>query len=188
MSDIDALPRSAEAERAVFLRDCRVLDTPPEPAFDDITQLAASICNTSMALVSLLDGDRQWFKSRVGVDEAETPIAVSFCVHAICQPGICVVPDAAKDARFWKNPLVIGEPNIRFYAGAILENAAGVRLGTLCVLDSRPRPNGLTMQQADALQALARQVTAQLELRQVRAERVEETRHLLSCSTVSGRR
>jgi GAF domain-containing protein len=97
-----------------------------------------------MALVSLLDGDRQWFKSKVGLDRAETPVAISFCVHAVQQPNLFVVPDAAKDARFCDSSLVSGEPHIRFYAGAVLETAAAVRLGTLCVLDTHPRANGLT--------------------------------------------
>ena len=167
------------ADSTVSLRGYRILDTPPEPAFNDIARLAAGICDAPMALISLLDGKRQWFKSHIGLDRDETEIAASFCAHAVHHwPDLFIVTDTAEDARFRANPFVVGEPRIRFYAGAVLETVAGARLGTLCVLDTQPRPGGLAQQQADALRALARQVVAQLELRRVGAERAEEARRL----------
>ncbi len=154
-----------EADRLRVLRALDVLDTPPEAAFDDLTKLAAHATNRPTALVSLVDVDRQWFKSKWGLDADETPRDVAFCAHAILEPEqVMVVPDALDDDRFHDNPLVTGEPHIRFYAGAPLVTANGEALGTLCVLDSEPGE----MSQADieALQALARRAVAQLELRQ----------------------
>lgn len=152
-----------EAERLAALRRYRILDTEPEERFDDLALLASQICGTPMALISLVDGDRQWFKARVGVETTETSRNVAFCSRAIEQPDLFVVPDAFKDERFRDNPLVQGEPHIRFYAGAPLLTAEGLAIGTLCVLDRRPR--ALTAGQRAALEALKRQVEAQLELR-----------------------
>ncbi len=155
---------SDEAERLAELRAYGVLDTLPEQAYDDITYLASQLCDAPIALVSLVDEDRQWFKSRVGIDAAETERDVAFCAHAINDPGeLLVVPDAAADDRFAANPLVTDDPSIRFYAGAPLVTGSGNALGTLCVIDTRPRE--LDEQQAEALRALSRQVMAQLELR-----------------------
>jgi GAF domain-containing protein len=152
-----------EAERLKALHQYRILDTKPEQAFDDLTLIASQICGVPIALISLVDEDRQWFKSRVGVEIAETSRSVSFCAHAIQQQGIFTVADALNDARFRDNPLVKGDPHIRFYAGAPITTQDGYALGTLCVIDYVPRK--LTDDQNNALQALQRQVTAQLELR-----------------------
>jgi PAS domain S-box-containing protein len=154
-----------DAERVGALRGYGVLDTPPEQDFDDLALTAARICATPIALVSLVDTDRQWFKARVGLATTQTPRDVAFCAHAILQAGVLVVPDALADARFSNNPLVTAEPSIRFYAGAPLLNGDNQALGTLCVIDRVPRQ--LTTEQIDALRALGRQVVAQLELRRI---------------------
>ena len=153
-----------ETGRLKALREYDVLDTPAEQAYDDIVGLAAYICETPTALVSLIDRDRQWFKARTGLNATQTPRDEAFCAHAILQPGqVMVVPDALRDERFDTNPLVTGEPNIRFYAGAPLITPTGEVLGTLCVIDSKPRQ--LSAEQAEVLRSLARQVMAQLEMR-----------------------
>lgn len=158
-----------EAARIEDLRSYEVLDTPPEPGLDDITLLASYICQAPIALISLIDTDRQWFKARVGMDLTQTPRDVAFCAHAILQPDLFIVPDAWADQRFADNPLVTGEPRIRFYAGVPLINADGHALGTLCAIDRVPRT--LTSDQAAALAALSRQVMALLEHRRTSAER-----------------
>jgi len=153
-----------EAARLEALRRYEVLDTPREEDFDEIVRLAAQICNTPVSLISLVDEKRQWFKGRQGVDVAQTPRDVSFCGHAIVNaPDLMIVPDSAKDPRFKANPLVNGEPNIRFYAGAPLVTPDGHAIGTLCVIDHQPRE--LTETQKDGLRILSRQVVTQLELR-----------------------
>jgi len=154
---------SNEKARVQALRKYQILDTDPEKAFDDLTILASSICNTPMALISVIDSDRQWFKSKVGVDLSETPLDVSFCAVAIQQPNLFVVPDASKDPRFSSNPFVVSDPKVRFYAGAPYTSSDGHPLGTLCVIDIVPRE--LTPGQEAALLALSRQVQAQFELR-----------------------
>jgi anti-sigma regulatory factor (Ser/Thr protein kinase) len=157
-----------EAARLEALRKYRILDTEPERNFDDLTLLASHICGTPMALISLVDADRQWFKSRVGVDFVETSRAVSFCTHAIQQRDIMIVPDTRADERLKNNPIVTGDARIRFYAGAPLITRDGFALGTLCVIDRVPRQ--LTREQVEALDALRHQAEAQLELRRNLAE------------------
>jgi anti-sigma regulatory factor (Ser/Thr protein kinase) len=157
-----------EAARLETLRKYRILDTAPERNFDDLTLLASHICGTPMALITLVDADRQWFKSRVGMDAVETSRAVSFCTHAIQQHDIMIVPDTRDDARLKDNPSVTGDAHIRFYAGAPLVTRDGFALGTLCVIDRVPRQ--LTHEQIEALDALRHQAEAQLELRRNLAE------------------
>jgi anti-sigma regulatory factor (Ser/Thr protein kinase) len=152
-----------ERVRLEALRRYRILDTDPEQAFDDLTILASHICETPVALISLVDSDRQWFKSRVGVSVRETPREAAFCAIAIQQPDLFIVPDATKDDRFSSNPFVVSEPKIRFYAGAPFTSSDGQPLGTLCVVDVVPRQ--LNSSQQGALLALSRQVQAQFELR-----------------------
>jgi anti-sigma regulatory factor (Ser/Thr protein kinase) len=154
---------TGEAERLEALRAYRILDTDPEQAFDDIVLLASQICGVPISLITLVDEDRQWFKARVGVSVTETSRSISFCAHAIQGREIFVIPDALDDERFRHNPMVIGEPRIRFYAGAPLVTRDGHALGTLCVADHQPRT--LDDGQRRALDALRRQTEAQLELR-----------------------
>jgi len=147
-----------------------VLDSEPEREFDDLARLASQVCDTPFALVTFVDRDRQWFKSRVGVDWTETPRDQAICAHAILGSEVFVVPDTARDKRFSKNPFVLREPKFRFYAGAPLVTADGHAIGTICVLDRVPR--GLAPRQIESLSALARQTVSQLELRRrLRAER-----------------
>lgn len=152
-----------EKQRLKILWQYDVLDTVPEEVFDDLTELAARICEAPVALISLIDEDRQWFKSKVGISVSETSRDLSFCAHAIRQEGLFIIPDATLDKRFAKNPLVTSDPKIRFYAGAPLITPDGHALGTLCVIDKVPRE--LRREQQQALQVLARHVMTQLELR-----------------------
>jgi len=151
-----------EEARLAALHQYQILDTEPEAAFDNLARLAAQICDVPIVCVSLLDKSRQWFKSHIGLEVSETPREIAFCTHTILQPEPLVVPDALSDPRFAANPLVTGDPNIRFYAGVPLVTPQGYALGTLCLIDRVPRE--LTPGQLDALQALAQQVMAQLEL------------------------
>lgn len=155
--------RISDAARVAALQKYAILDTEPEEAFDDLTLLAAYICKTPIALISLVDENRQWFKSKVGVSVSETPREIAFCSVAIQQPDIFVVPDTLKDDRFRNNPLVVADPRIRFYAGAPLVNEEGYALGTLCVVDRSPRE--FSAEQREALKALSRLVLAHLEFR-----------------------
>jgi two-component sensor histidine kinase len=163
---------SHEGDRLAALRRYDVLDTPCEPEFDDLVRLAAEACEAPVAVISLVEDRRQWFKAEVGLELRETSLVESICAQTIRQPGLFVVPDASKDPRFDDNPVVKGRPHLRFYAGARLDTPEGLPLGALCVLDTRPRQD-LTDGQKFALQVLARQVMVQLELRRAVAERDE---------------
>jgi signal transduction histidine kinase len=157
-----ALPPN-EKERLQAVRAYRILDTPPEPDFDDLVALASEICEVPIALVTLMDEERQWFKATTGTEVRELPRSISFCGHAILQDHVFVVEDALEDPRFADNPLVSAPPNVRFYAGAQLKTDAGFKLGTLCVIDRVARR--LSDFQSRALVILSKQVVAQLELR-----------------------
>jgi signal transduction histidine kinase len=152
-----------EPARLAALERYDILDTEREQAYDDFARLAAHICDTPIALISLIDHDRQWFKARLGMDIDETPREQAFCAHAIVDNATLVVGDALRDPRFEKNPLVTGDPRIRFYAGAPIVTGDGQGLGTLCVIDRVPRE--LSPAQRQALEALSRQLMAHLELR-----------------------
>jgi two-component sensor histidine kinase len=181
----------SESDRLAALRGYGILDTHAEASFDEIAGIAAHICETPISLVSFVDEVRQWFKAEIGLGRCETSREVSICAHAIKQPEqrLFVVPDTTKDPRFASNPLVLGEPHIRFYAGAVLSTPEGLPLGTLCVIDHQPRPGGLSDQQGLMLMALARQVITQLEHRRIvsrlaehidELKRSEEGRELLA--------
>jgi diguanylate cyclase (GGDEF)-like protein/PAS domain S-box-containing protein len=160
---IAATPEN-EAKRLESLKRLELLDTEPEPEFDELANLAAAICGTPISLVTLLDERRQWFKASVGITARETPRDIAFCAHSILAPNeLFVVEDAAADERFAENPLVTGDPHIRFYAGMPITSPEGLPLGTLCVIDREPRQ--LTKLQLDMLTMLASQVNARMELR-----------------------
>lgn len=174
---VAARPTSDEAARIRDLHDLEILDTEPEAGFDALVRLAARICNTPVALISLVDADRQWFKARVGVGVSETSRDVSYCAHAILGDGLMEVPNANEDSRFRENPLRTGEPHAEFYAGVPLRSSRGHNLGTLCVIDDHPRM--LSKHEREGLTTLAAQVIALIELR--RAERA----HLATLTALS---
>jgi GAF domain-containing protein len=154
-----------ETQRLAALREYQILDTTTEQTYDDITALAAYLCNVPIAVISLVDESRQWFKSKLGLNEQETPRDVAFCAHAILQSEPLIVRDALKDSRFADSALVTRAPCIRFYAGFPLASPEGFALGTLCAIDRKPRQ--LSAEQKQAMQSLSRQVMALLELRRV---------------------
>ncbi|PWC84848.1 diguanylate cyclase [Azospirillum sp. TSH100] len=153
-----------EEDRLSALQRFELLDTPAEPAFDQITRLAAKLLKVPVALISLVDRDRQWFKSRIGLPVQQTPREHAFCAHALDSDALFVVGDARQDERFADNPLVTGDPNIRFYAGAPLRTADGLALGTICVIDDQPRPS-LTPEEEEALRDLSAMTMAHIEAR-----------------------
>jgi GAF domain-containing protein len=165
-----------EAARLAALREYNILDTAPEQAFDDITKIAAFICGTPIAIMALIDKERQWFKSKVGEPKSETPREQAFCAHTILQTDILEVENALTDLRFAQNPLVTGGPNIRFYAGAPLVTPTGQALGSLCVIDREPRK--LRADQKACLESLARLVMTTLELRRVSAALASATNNV----------
>lgn len=152
-----------QEERLAVLRSYGVLDTPRESDFDEIVALAAAICDAPIAVVNLIDGDRQWFKAEVGLGVRETPLESSLCSHAILENDFLEVRDTLADDRMCDNPLCLAEGGLRFYAGALLKTASGLPIGTLCILDTKPRQ--LSQLQVQALMTLSRQVMAQLDLR-----------------------
>jgi GAF domain-containing protein len=156
------IDHAAEQARQAELDRYGILDSLEDQAYDDLTRMAASVCDAPVALITLLDHGRNWFKSRIGTQATEAPREFAFCEHAIRRPGeVMVVSDAALDARFSSTPQVAGAPNIRFYAGAPLVTASGHALGTICVLDLRPRQLDAT--QIETLQFLAKQVMDKLD-------------------------
>nr|WP_314899739.1 GAF domain-containing protein [uncultured Deefgea sp.] len=150
-----------EALRIETLRQFLILDTPPETRFDNLTKAAASFFRVQIAVVSLVDVNRQWFKSICGLDATETPRDISFCGHAILHNEVMVIPDALKDERFADNPLVTGEPKIRFYAGAPLTVNNGVNIGTLCLIDRNPRQ--MSAEEIEMLADMAKVVVCEIE-------------------------
>ncbi|MGH8215929.1 MAG: GAF domain-containing sensor histidine kinase, partial [Rhodanobacteraceae bacterium] len=152
-----------QAQRLAALRSYDILDTPVEGAFEDITRIAALVCRVTIAAVNLIDENRQWFKSEIGLGVREMPLDALFCAHALLQNEFMEIPDARLDPRFRHNPLVMDGPHLRFYAGALIRTAEGFPLGTVCVMDTRPRR--LNEEQRHVLRALARQAMTQLELR-----------------------
>ena len=170
----ELIPQLHSSRRLAALAEYAILDTPPEPNFDDIVQLASQLCNTPISLVSLVETDRQWFKARVGLDADQTPIDQSVCKLGLARSELLIIPDLAADPRTADNSLVRHDPNIRFYAGAPLISPHGETIGMLCVIDHKPRPEGLTTDQQTVLATLARQVIAQMELRFAMIRKLEE--------------
>ncbi|MBK6605518.1 MAG: GAF domain-containing protein [Leptospiraceae bacterium] len=168
-----------EIERLTKLFDYNILDTLEEKEYDELTRLAAFICDTPIALISLVDRDRQWFKSKVGLDAIETSRDIAFCAHAILGKDVFVVTDSLQDERFRDNPLSINDPHVRFYAGSPLLSPEGLPIGTLCVIDHKPRE--LSKQQLDALAILSKSVINLLEIR-IKLKEKEEQVALLAQS------
>ena len=171
MSEPSNEPSWTEVERLAALDRYAILDTPHEQDFDDLARLAADLLDAPISAVNLIAADRQWFKAEVGLGVREMPLDNAICSRLLLQPGELVIPDLRQDPRFRGNPLVASGPGLRFYAGELLETSDGLPLGTLCILDTKPRPAGLTPRQRFVLRTLARQVMSQLELRRTLAQR-----------------
>lgn len=167
---------SAESERLAELYSYNILDTPDEPEFDELTSLASEFFSAPIVVINFIDSDRQWFKSEIGLGVRETPMETSFCVHALLQQDLMIIPNALEDERFANNPLVNADTGLRFYAGALLKSPRGLALGTLCILDYQPRE--FTARQQRALQTMANQVMAQLEQRRALQESETTKREL----------
>jgi two-component sensor histidine kinase len=159
---------SAEEFRLAALRRYGILDTPRESDFDEVVEVASAVCKAPISVINLIDHGRQWFKAEVGLGVRQTPLDSSICAHAILQPGLFIIPDTTQDPRFSDNPLVTGEPHLRFYAGALLKTPEGFPLGTVCVLDYKPRE--LDDTQKAFLRLMANQVMKLLELRRINAD------------------
>lgn len=174
---VSSLQQPDENERLEVLRNYQILDSPPEKAFDDLVRLAAYICGTTISLVSLIDAERQWFKANLGLERfSETHRDAAFCQYAMLSDDVFEVSDTTLDPLFQQNPLVVSNPNIRFYAGAALVSPEGLPLGTICALDTQPR--SLNEQQREAMRILAREVVAHLELRRARLQLEQEQQKL----------
>jgi two-component sensor histidine kinase len=172
---VTAAKHPQEETRLATLARYEILDTEAEAEFDEVVRVVSAICNVPVSLISLVDSNRQWFKAKAGTDISETPIEASVCAHGILQPDLLEIPDLTKDFRTIDNPIVKGDPHVRFYAGAALMAENGMPLGMLCVLDFEPRQ--LTESQRDLLQVMAKLVMRQMELR--RLLKVEHQQHLL---------
>lgn len=180
--DLSCFGDALFASRSAVLAEYDILDTPREQHFDDIVKLAAAICEAPIAVVNLIGDDRQWFKAEVGLGVSETPLDTSFCAHAILEEDFLEIRDATQDSRFAANPLVNAAGGIRFYAGALLKNQAGLAIGTLCILDTQVRAEGLSELQRFTLQLLATQVMSQLELRKIARQEREGKNHLANAA------
>ena len=165
-----------EKQRLKALAEYRILGTQPEACYDDITKIASSICNVPISLMTLVDKDRQWFKAKVGLAISETRRDWSFCTHAIKENSPLIIKDALQDERFINNPLVKGDPEIRFYAGFPLRNSDGNKLGTLCVIDRKP--GSLTTKQFNIMEILSRQIVSFLELRKKSLNLLDALTHI----------
>ncbi len=174
-SDSRPKPAWSEPDRLAALLRYDIIDTPKEPEFEDIVRLASDVFEAPISVVNLIASDRQWFKAEIGIGARELPLDVSICAHAILQDDLFIVPDTLLDERFRNNPLVDVDGGLRFYAGALLRTPEGLPLGTVCVLDTRPRPQGITDRQRLTLEVLARQVMTQLELRRAVIQRDERS-------------
>lgn len=173
--DCSPPPGWTESDRLAALLRYGILDTPKEPEFEDIVRLAGDVFEAPIAVVNLIASDRQWFKAEIGIGARELPLDVSICAHALLQDDMFIVPDTLLDSRFDNNPLVQAEGGLRFYAGALLRTEEGLPLGTVCVLDHKPRPEGVTARQRLMLEVLARQVMTQLDLRRAIVQRDERS-------------
>lgn len=156
---------STDAKRLKALETYHILDTPREQYFDDMVEIAANVCRTEIAVINFIGEDRQWFKAETGIGQRELPLDVSICRHAILEKDMLVIPDLKLDNRFTCNPLILQNNGLRFYAGALIKTPDGTPIGTVCVLDRNPRPEGLSVNQRQVLQSLARQVVSEIELR-----------------------